>query len=453
MSETSDRDFVPSSPKAAEAGGESVGQPKIPFEAKHWSLLALCLIPAGFLCLSGAPERLPMVHLCMLAIGLLAIGIERVPRRPRASEILLLAAPAALCAFNLLHRNGFLFAVNQLAIPLLSAAALFSLAGIAEEPPLSCRAFVWTALESLRGLFCHWALPFRVLWRGVAAQNRAKIGVAFLSVVFCVPVLTLVVLLLADADAVFWETLTGLFSGEGPAWSHVLRVALTVVVALMFFSWLTVLRTPKRDRRASSTSLSIPAMFPAILLPMLNVVYALFTYIQFSNLFGGAAHAAMAGGYAEYARSGFFQLVLVAGINLIVLAVAIHASRGPWMRTMSALLIAATAVLLVSAFWRMRLYILAFGMTVLRALTLWGMIAIAALLIIAAIALFVRRFPAVSAALACLIVLWVGLNAVDLDARIVSYNVNAYLSGQLETIDADYLRTLNGGEEALSRLE
>ena len=43
--------------------------------------------------------------------------------------------------------------------------------------------------------------------------------------------------------------------------------------------------------------------------------------------------------------------------------------------------------------------------------------------------------------------------AVDLDARIVSYNVDAYLSGQLETIDADYLRTLNGGEEALSRLE
>ena len=207
-----------------------------------------------------------------------------------------------------------------------------------------------------------------MLWRGVAAQNRAKIGVAFLSVVFCVPVLALVVLLLADADAVFWETLTGLFSGEGPAWPHVLRVALTVVVALMFFSWLTVLRMPKRDRRASSTGLSIPAMFPAILLPMLNVVYALFTYIQFSNLFGGAAHAAMAGGYAEYARSGFFQLVLVAGINLIVLAVAIHASRGPWMRTMSALLIAATAVLLVSAFWRMRLYILAFGMTVLRAL-------------------------------------------------------------------------------------
>ena len=453
MSETSDRDFVPSSPKAAEAGGESVGRPKIPFEAKHWSLLALCLIPAGFLCLSGASERLPVIHLCMLAIGLLAIGIERVPRRPRASEILLLAAPAALCILNLLYRNGFLFAVNQLAIPLLSAAALFSLAGIAEEPPLSCRAFVWTAFgEPARTVLPLGAAVSRALAR-VAAQNRAKIGVAFLSVVFCVPVLTLVVLLLADADAVFWETLTGLFSGEGPAWSHVLRVALTVVVALMFFSWLTVLRMPKRDRRAASTGLSIPAMFPAILLPMLNVVYALFTYIQFSNLFGGAAHAAMAGGYAEYARSGFFQLVLVAGINLIVLAVAIHASRGPWMRTMSALLIAATAVLLVSAFWRMRLYILAFGMTVLRALTLWGMIAIAALLIIAAIALFVRRFPAVSAALACLIVLWVGLNAVDLDARIVSYNVDAYLSGQLETIDADYLRTLNGGEEALSRLE
>ena len=63
------------------------------------------------------------------------------------------------------------------------------------------------------------------------------------------------------------------------------------------------------------------------------------------------------------------------------------------------------------------------------------------------------RVAAVSAARACLIVLWVGPHAFDLDARSVSYNVGAYLSGQLETSDADYLRTLNGGEEALSRLE
>ena len=186
---------------------------------------------------------------------------------------------------------------------------------------------------------------------------------------------------------------------------------------------------------------------------MLNAVYALFSYIQFANLFGGAAHAAMAGGYAEYARSGFFQLVAVAGFNLLALSAALRASRGAWMRAMSALLIAATAVLLASAFWRMRLYIGAFGLTVLRALTLWGMLAIAAMLAVAAAALFVRKFRAGPAALACLIALWVGLNAVDLDALVVEYNVEAYLSGRLETLDADYLRGLPGGDEALARLE
>ena len=190
-----------------------------------------------------------------------------------------------------------------------------------------------------------------------------------------------------------------------------------------------------------------------MLLTLLNVIYVLFVYIQFSNLFGGAESAAMTGGYAQYARSGFFQLTAVAAINLLVIALAVPNSRNVWIRAMVLIMAAATGVILASAIWRMRLYISVYGLTVLRVLTLWGMSAIAVLLIIACLSIFVPGIQALRTGMVCMIVLWLALNAVNIDAIIANYNVDAYLSGELSEIDANYLRSLSASEAALQRLE
>lgn len=62
---------------------------------------------------------------------------------------------------------------------------------------------------------------------------------------------------------------------------------------------------------------------------MLDVLYAFFLAVQCAALFGGADYLARAGiSYASYARSGFFQLVAVAAVNLACLLACLALCKG-----------------------------------------------------------------------------------------------------------------------------
>lgn len=428
----------------------------ISFTPRDALLLALSLIPTALVCFGDAWTNsawealyIPLAHLGTLLLALFAAG-----RRAHLGGVTLylIVCDIMLIALGVFHRNAFLMGANCFAIPFLTALTMLTATGVNRSETLSMNGLFETLVRSLRGLFEYIPLPFVRLKNIPGGARRA--GTAVLALIVCIPILLIVLVLLASADEVFLSIFDALFSKlpEFSPGSSLPRLTMTVATALMLFSWCFALTQRGRDYKAMRRP-SVPAIFPSILLALLNAVYLLFVYIQFSNLFGGTEHAAMTGGYAQYARSGFFQLVAVSMINLMVLSMSIRSSHRIWIRIMCLVMIACTAIILVSALWRMRLYVNAYGLTVLRVLTLWGIAAIGVMLILALATLFLPRFRAFRAALLCLLALWVGLNAVNIDAIIANYNVNAYLSGEIAELDVEYLRSLSASDAALKRLE
>ena len=164
----------------------------------------------------------------------------------------------------------------------------------------------------------------------------------------------------------------------------------------------------------------------------------------------------MAGGWAGYARSGFFQLVYVTIINLGLVLLGTDAGRfasrgGKLLRALYGLLLALTAVILVSAFWRMRLYIDAFGLSILRLLTLWAMAVVCFSLLAAAWKLARPGARFFRAAGGFALALWCLMSLAGPARMIANHNVNQYLAGSLSEVDADYLRAL--GADALPALQ
>lgn len=419
---------------------------------KDWQLLILSLIPSAVMVFGGSIHHetwlriyTPLFHLIILLLAYLAAG----KRKPTAAVGFLLCCDATLILTGFFHSSLFLCCANCLVIPALTALSMLSLAGISRSPVLSVSGIRESLLRSLRGLFEY--IPLPIASQLVRDKNRTNtLALGVLSLCICTPVVIIVLALLANADMVFLSWCDMFFEWLDHTLSSpaVLRVPLMLIAALMIFSWLFTLRQPVHELSAPP-AMKIPSLFPSMLLPMLNIIYGMFVYIQFSNLFGGAETAAMTGGYAEYARSGFFQLVAVSGINLCVLALSIHSGRSSWIRMMSGLLIALTGVILVSAFWRMRLYIQVYGLSVLRVMTLWGMLAILLLLTVSAIALLKPGFKAFAAGMICILVLWVSLNAVDIDRMIAEYNVYHFISGDLEELDREYIRSLSPSANAV----
>ena len=118
----------------------------------------------------------------------------------------------------------------------------------------------------------------------------------------------------------------------------------------------------------------------AVMLAAIVVLYALFLAVQSAGLFGGEAYLASRGlSYAQWARSGFFQMVGVTVVNLTVLLVSVSFSRRDGrcftvVRLLGAALTAESVLLLASAAWRMTLYVSAYGLSFKRVMTYWGMV-------------------------------------------------------------------------------
>lgn len=291
---------------------------------------------------------------------------------------------------------------------------------------------------------------------GPAAHRGLTVGIG---VLVTVPILLIAAVLLGQADMVFDRLTANILAA---IWGHldaaIIRVLLGLLYAPFLFSLLYALGRPKP--LAEGKPAAVPKLDGAVAvmaLAGLDALYLFFVGVQARALFGGEAYLAEMGiSYAGYARSGFFQLVFVALLNLGVMLAALQLTgregRG-WraVQLLATLLAALSGVILVSAAGRMTLYVLAYGLSFKRALTYWGMVMIALLLAAACVKVWRERFGFFRFAAVAALAGWLLLNYANVDRIVAEYNVNAYLNGSLENIDLYYLTNLS--YEALPALE
>lgn len=185
-------------------------------------------------------------------------------------------------------------------------------------------------------------------------------------------------------------------------------------------------------------------------LAMLDALFAVFVAVQVTVLFGGRAHVLETSGltFAQYARSGFFQLLVVAALTLMVLAVLARYARRTTTRhevvlkVLGGILIALALVVLASALKRLSLYEEVYGFTRLRlvvhAALLWFAI-LFGLVALAGIAKIGRWVPRAVVALSVLFLL--GLSLMRPDGFIAKQNVERF--ERTGKIDVSYLQDLS----------
>lgn len=162
------------------------------------------------------------------------------------------------------------------------------------------------------------------------------------------------------------------------------------------------------------------------------LVFAFFVAVQAGSLFGGEAFIRNQTGltYAEYARRGFFQIVLAAGLSLPLVYVAPFVvspstRRAAVLHALMSIQLGLTTLVLASALWRFGLYVRAYGLTEDR---LYG--AAVLLWIAATIAIFVatvlRGRPAGAAygTIVAAMVILVALNLANPAALIARYHLS-----------------------------
>lgn len=285
-----------------------------------------------------------------------------------------------------------------------------------------------------------------------AGAGRARAGQASAvarGLLLAVPIVAGLGLLLGSADAVFasfFEIPTPALDLGGLA-GHLALLALgaAVVAALL-----------GADRQvtplARSTARPLGAIEASVVLIGLALLYTLFAVAQLVAAIGGDDRVQRTTGltYAEYARTGFFQLLWAAGITLVVLLGirALTRETSPRqdlaVRACSALCCLLTLVLVAAAINRLAVYRDAYGLTMLRlACTTFAWFLGATFVLLAARLVQGRGgrdwLPAAMAVTALAALLW--WNGSNPEAHVARTNVDrAVETGKL---DADYADSMS----------
>ena len=423
---------------------------KVCFTRRDWlALLGAAICAAGYA--FGHPSifvtgniHLPGIGFTLSVWLILGLCLLRTGAKHLRQSLFPLAAALLLAASYGIFADEAMRLMNLPVLVGLTAIAAYALSGGRD---LFTAAGLTESLRRLAaGTLPHLPAPFLALASLRGSGDRKRMTGLLLGFMLCVPVVGIAALLLCNADEAFRGALAGLihiFDAPdlgGEMWNMVRFGGLTLLI-FAFLYGLTRWKAPAREKH----SIGLSPLTLGMVLAALSTLYAAFLCIQFGQL------RAFSGSYANSARTGFFQLVLVALITMLVAlpALTIHPDS-PAIRILAALATLLTMGLLASAVWRMALYIRAYGWTLLRMVTLWGILAITAAML-AALVKCVRPRVQVCRALAVFaIATWILFNYINVDARIVEYNIAAFESGTLEDLDADYLANLY--PESLSAL-
>lgn len=272
-----------------------------------------------------------------------------------------------------------------------------------------------------------------------------------------VPLVIILLSLLSSADMVFGslvEKLPDLF-GNIKLDEFIAKAIVALVIFVITFSYLWSVahdekpagnvrdaadsKTPKPKRRLDQ--ITVITITTAV-----DILYAVFVVIQFTYLFGGSG---LPDGftYAEYARSGFFELILVSLLNIGLLACTLtYTKKGTTatditFRVLNTTMIGCTFIMLFSAHYRMSLYENAYGFTFLRIMTHAFMVFLLVLFIITLARVWMERMPLLKPYIAAAVVAFVVINYINADVMIAKNNIRRYY--ETNAIDMNYFRSLS----------
>ncbi len=301
-----------------------------------------------------------------------------------------------------------------------------------------------TGLLPLLALDIQWSQIPQGKWSRQAASVARGLIIA-------IPLLLVFGGLFIAADAVFADLVASTFDfGMEDLVGRILRTGFFAWLAAGFFRAALASKPVSENPTTRPATLALGAVETGVILGLLNALFLAFVLVQFRYFFGGAdlVQASSSLTYAEYARRGFFELVMVSALVLPVLLL------GHWLipaekpglvrlfRWLAGALVAQLFVIMASAVQRMLLYQQEFGLTEQRlyATAFMGWLALLFIWFLLTVLRDHReRFP-FGGLVAGLAVLG-ALHLLNPDALIARVNVERLAAGQ--RFDAEYAAGLS----------
>lgn len=204
-------------------------------------------------------------------------------------------------------------------------------------------------------------------------KKHSKYLYLLIGVGITIPVFAIVFMLLASADAVFRDMASHMLSdiSAGDLYIMTLMFLFMTMASYCIVAYVSKkqIKEEVADSRKWEPLIGIP------LVSILSLLYLVFSGIQIVYLFMGNMQLPEGYTYAEYAREGFFQLLAVSIINLVIVLVGLYYFKpSKMLKVVLTIMSLCTFIMIASSAMRMVIYIQYYYLTFLRILVLWSLV-------------------------------------------------------------------------------
>ncbi len=285
-------------------------------------------------------------------------------------------------------------------------------------------------IVSLANSFFKMFTPFKD-WRmskkeGAESDTDKKasfpIASVLVAVIITIPFLSIVILLLSSSDFIFRDWVSRFFKFD---WISDLKlgaiflciIAFLTMYGLMSFSKAKVLNNLNPKIKGNPAGAITTAV-------MYDVVYLIFSFIQIFYLFIGNFSLPEGTSYAVYARSGFFELLFVCLLNVVLVLIGMSFFEdNKLLKILLTIMCACTYIMTASSAFRMILYIRYYYFTFLRISVLWALVLIFVLITGLLVYIWYPKFKLTRFMFSSALVLYIVLSFSRVDYLIAKWNL------------------------------
>lgn len=320
-------------------------------------------------------------------------------------------------------------------------------------------------IRSLGGFFFLVENAFNFSSSAVGARNRSKAYGIIAGICLSLLAMAVIIPLMASADMVFNEIMlriTRNITADIDLEIFISHIIIIFLVSGYMYGFLGTVVNKRKSGPVSIDKLSagetalklmagkrmkqktdFDSIIPmTVFLSVMNLVFLFFSYIQVKYIIlGGTDYLPENITYAEYARSGFFQMMVLSVMNFsITIFLSSYICKLKKTKKLQILLTTLsifTLIVVFSSYSRMNLYENTYGYTRLRFLVYIILFTEAGLNLMLMYGIWNRNFEFLRYGLLAVLFVYLMLNTVNIDGYIASRNIDRYF--ETNDIDMNYL--------------
>lgn len=388
--------------------------------------------------------------------------LSRNKKMPLSAWLLLIPEAAIFLSFSLYSGVGYTF-ISLMAVFAIAMCQTTLMAGCTTGRPFSLALISDVCSSYLAYPFMNMGRTCSAIFsnkktknpgekKDMSAGNKIIIGL-----VISIPVVLVLLCIFASADKMFAKTIGNIIEVLNISLGQIIRdIFFTVITMLYIMPLVVTLRAgyaPSKDKKTHDINANRPmdAIIVTTVLFAAALIYLLFVAVQFRYLFFVGGNLPEGTSYAEYCRSGFFELVFVIALTTLVIALTCMFTRHNAndrlpIYTKAALLLITLFdfIMIISASLRVYIYIEEYNMTISRLNAAILIVFMAICLVFTALKIVFEKLKVsafVGGAAAIMLAVY---SLADIDGFVAKYNVDQYFASSCkEEIDMDYLSELS----------